>query len=110
MKQPATLLREAREARGLTQAQLAARLGLSQPSIAALERPGANPTMRTLERALNALDRTLTVTPRRLPDVDEEQLRRHLAMTPTQRLDTFQRSQRNLNQLLRQTRGVVRPT
>lgn len=105
----ATFVRDARSAAGLTQAQLAARLGVTQPTVAALERRDANPTLRTLERTLNACGRTLTTAESRLPDVDEEQIRRHLAMTPAQRLDTFERSQRNLNELLRKARRVVRP-
>ena len=51
---PAATLRRARLDAGLTQAQLAARLGVTQPTVAALERPGANPRVRTLERALGA--------------------------------------------------------
>jgi transcriptional regulator with XRE-family HTH domain len=38
------LIRAARAEAKLTQAQLARRLGMSQPAIVKLERPGANPT------------------------------------------------------------------
>lgn len=44
------LLREARERAGLTQADLAARLGCSQQAVAQAERPDANPTVRLLRR------------------------------------------------------------
>ena len=106
---PSALLREARVNAGLTQAALAERLGVSQPSIAALERPGANPTVRTLERILSAVGLELTTSERRLPDVDEGQIRAHLAMTPAERLETFQRSQRNLVELVRKAQRVAPP-
>jgi transcriptional regulator with XRE-family HTH domain len=48
------LIRAARAEAKLTQAQLARRLGTSQPAIVKLERPGANPTVRTLDRMLRA--------------------------------------------------------
>lgn len=50
-------LRLARARRHLSQAQVAGRLGMSQQAYAKLERPGANPELRTLlavEQALNA--------------------------------------------------------
>jgi transcriptional regulator with XRE-family HTH domain len=52
------LLREAREAAGLTQASLAERLGTSQQAVAQAERPDGNPTvsfMRSWARACNAV-------------------------------------------------------
>jgi transcriptional regulator with XRE-family HTH domain len=54
MANPAVLLRDARRRAGLTQRQLALRLGISQAAIAKLERPGANPTFATLAGALRA--------------------------------------------------------
>ncbi len=61
------LLREAREAAGLTQASLAERLGTSQQAVAQAERPNGNPTvsfMRSWARACNAV---LTLDVRRQP-------------------------------------------
>lgn len=52
------LLREARDAAGLTQASLAERLGTSQQAVAQAERPNGNPTvsfMRSWARACNAV-------------------------------------------------------
>lgn len=40
---------------GLTQAQLAARIGVSQQQVAKLERPGANPSVATLRKIAKAL-------------------------------------------------------
>ena len=51
---PDLLIRDARRAAGLTQAELAARLGISQSAIAKLEREGSNPTVETLDRVLRA--------------------------------------------------------
>jgi DNA-binding XRE family transcriptional regulator/predicted RNase H-like HicB family nuclease len=51
----AVALRWARQEAGLTQAQLAARVGVSQQQVAKLERPGANPSVATLQRLAKAL-------------------------------------------------------
>ena len=56
---PDLLVRDARRAAGLTQAQLAARLGVSQSAIAKLE-PG--------------------------PSIDVDLVRRHLMLTPSERI------------------------
>ncbi len=109
MSRASTLLRDCRITAGITQTELGARLGISQPAVAALERPSANPTARSLERTLNACGRTLATAERRLPDVDEAQIRARLAMSPAQRLATFQRSHHNLNELLRKATRVVPP-
>ena len=83
----AILIREARRGAGLTQAQLARRLGTTQPAIARLERPGANPTVRTLDAALRSMGRRLQLrTEAAPPSVDESLIRKHLELTPAQRL------------------------
>ena len=51
----AVALRWARQGAGLTQAQLAARIGVSQQQVAKLERPGANPSIATLRKVADAL-------------------------------------------------------
>jgi predicted RNase H-like HicB family nuclease/DNA-binding XRE family transcriptional regulator len=48
-------IRQARAAARLTQAQLAQRADVSQQQIAKLERPGANPTIDTIEKIARAL-------------------------------------------------------
>lgn len=57
----AKLIREARTARGFTQAELARRAGTSQPTIAAYESGDKIPTVATLERLLRAAGAELTV-------------------------------------------------
>jgi antitoxin HicB len=48
-------LRWARQDAGLSQTELAARVGVSQQQIAKLERPGANPSIATLRKVATAL-------------------------------------------------------
>ena len=48
-------LRWARQDAGLTQAELARRVGVSQQQVAKLERPGANPSIATLRKVTAAL-------------------------------------------------------
>jgi transcriptional regulator with XRE-family HTH domain len=50
-----SLLRRCREQAGLTQKELADRLGCQQPAIARLEAGGVSPNMRTIERIAEAL-------------------------------------------------------
>jgi transcriptional regulator with XRE-family HTH domain len=87
MSAPAALLKEARRRAGLTQAQLARRLGVSQAAVAKLERPGANPTVDTLDDALWATGHRLALdAPARRPGVDESLIRQHLELSPAERL------------------------
>ncbi|HLA93252.1 MAG TPA: helix-turn-helix domain-containing protein [Actinomycetota bacterium] len=58
----ARLIREARSAAGLTQAELARRAGTSQPTIAAYEAGDKVPNVSTLERVLGATGTTLTAS------------------------------------------------
>jgi transcriptional regulator with XRE-family HTH domain len=52
----ATMLRDARHAVGITQAQLAARAGTAQPAVAAYESGGRTPSLTTLRRLLGACE------------------------------------------------------
>jgi transcriptional regulator with XRE-family HTH domain len=87
MSDSTCLLRDARRRAGLTQADLAERLGVSQAAVARLESPRANPTVDTLDAALWATGHRLTLdaTPRR-PGVDESLIRRQLELTPVERI------------------------
>ena len=55
------LLRWARQEANLTQGELATRLGLTYQSVQRLERPGANPSIKTLARVARALGRELHI-------------------------------------------------
>jgi antitoxin HicB len=59
--QAALLVRRAREAQGRTLAELARALDTSWPAAQRLEKPGANPTLRQLERAAAALGKRLVI-------------------------------------------------
>ena len=83
----ATLLRDARRAADLSQADLGRRLGISQAAIAKLEHSGSNPTVDTLDRALWATGHHLTLSaPARRAGVDESLIRQQLELTPAERL------------------------
>lgn len=86
------LIRRARGAAGLTQAELAQRLGTSQPAIVKLERPGANPTVRTLDRVLRATGHQLELSaPTWSPGIDESLIRKQLELPPAERLRQLER-------------------
>jgi transcriptional regulator with XRE-family HTH domain len=81
------MLAEARRRAGLTQADLAQRLAISQAAVAQLEHPHSNPRLATLDRALRAAGVELVISTRpRHPSVDESLIRQQLALTPAQRL------------------------
>jgi transcriptional regulator with XRE-family HTH domain len=87
MADPAALLKDSRRRAGLTQRQVALRLGVSQAAIAKLERPGANPTVETLAGALRATGRRLVIeAPARSGGLDESLVRRQLELSPGERL------------------------
>jgi predicted transcriptional regulator len=104
------LLRGARRAAGLTQAELARRLGVSQSEIARLEKPGANPRLGTLLDAIRAAGFTLEaqVKPRR-GTVDETMIAANLRMPPAERLRQFQAAYRSVSDLARKARRVDGP-
>jgi transcriptional regulator with XRE-family HTH domain len=84
---PGRLLADARRRAGLTQAELARRLAISQAAVAQLEQPDSNPRVATLDRALRAAGAELMITARpRRQSVDESLIRQQLALTPIQRL------------------------
>ena len=103
-----SLIRAAREAEGLTQAALARRLGITQPSIARLEAAGDEVTVATLQRALNAMGRALVleVVPRK-SSVDETLLHSTLRMTPAERLESFEDAYDDVRSLALQSGGQL---
>jgi transcriptional regulator with XRE-family HTH domain len=79
MSESARLIREARHEAGLTQAELARRLGISQAAVARLERPGSNALRETGQRLVLASE------PLR-PGIDETLVFEQLRLSPDQRL------------------------
>jgi transcriptional regulator with XRE-family HTH domain len=108
MKPAADLLRDARKHAGVTQAELAERLGVAQPTVARLESRRANPTVATLQRMLAALGQELVidVCARTAPEVDETLIRRQLALSPGQRVEAFERAYRNVRAATGGVRGL----
>jgi transcriptional regulator with XRE-family HTH domain len=87
MSMAASLIKDARAKAGLSQAQLALRLGVSQAAVAKLEHPSSNPTVETLDRALRATGQRLELeaSPWQ-PSVDETLIAQQLRLSPEQRL------------------------
>jgi transcriptional regulator with XRE-family HTH domain len=93
------LIRDARRQSGLTQAELAERLGSTQSAVARLEAAGANPRLSTLTRALEACDREIVLESRpRRSSIDETLVAARLRLTPEQRIKSFERSYANVRE------------
>jgi hypothetical protein len=88
--EPATLIRNARKAAGLTQAELAKRARMKQPEIARLERRGANPRLSTLKRVVAATGHSLKLDLDEDFGLDETLVAGSLRETPNQRLTAFE--------------------
>jgi transcriptional regulator with XRE-family HTH domain len=86
------VIREARVAARLTQAELAARLGTTQSAVARLERSGSNPRIATVSRALAACGRSLVLDAEvDSSNVDPTLVARQLRLGPGERLRAFER-------------------
>lgn len=112
-------LANARHAAGLSQRELALRVGAAQPAVARLEQGAANPTFETLRRFADALDcewqlelvpkaAVDPVVERYKSDVDRTLLRENLRRTPDERLRTLAEWQRNGDELRRAMRAARR--
>ncbi len=83
------LVREARALAGLSQAQLAERLGTTQSAVSNWERGRDVPRVDTLGRILQACGFEADLTFRRHDDVDRSQVARLVRLTPRDRADAF---------------------
>jgi transcriptional regulator with XRE-family HTH domain len=91
MASASDMIRASRRRAGLTQRQLADRMSTSQAAVAQLERPGANPTVATLDRALHASGHRLVLDAKPVKSsVDETLVASQLRRSPTERLETFE--------------------
>jgi transcriptional regulator with XRE-family HTH domain len=94
----AQLVRTARDAAGLSQAELAARVGTTQPVVSRWERGHDEPRVSTLARIARACDLRLDV--RLAADgVDRAQIRQQLSLSPEQRLASVVNLSRTLAEL-----------
>jgi transcriptional regulator with XRE-family HTH domain len=94
-KAMARLIRETRAAAGLSQAELAARVGTRQPVVSRWERGLDEPRLSTLNRLVRACGRSLVLVVEP-DDVDRAQIRQQLAMTPAERLASVTNLSRTL--------------
>lgn len=86
----AHLIRTARRNAGLTQSALADRLGVTQPVIARLEGPGANPRLSTLADLVEATGHSLKLELDRESGIDETMIAAELSLTADERLRRFE--------------------
>ena len=100
-----SLIREGRREAGLTQAELAQRLGVTQSAVAQLERAGANPRIRTLVGALEAIGHGVHISRRPSP-VDVAQLDARLALSPAERLARHDRARARMRSFVSGARRV----
>jgi transcriptional regulator with XRE-family HTH domain len=101
MLSAAEAIRNARVRAGLTQRELAERVGTTQSAIARLEASGSNPTVATLERVLDATDHRLVLaSARKGPGVDETLIREQLRLLPRERLRSFESTNRETRRLM----------
>jgi transcriptional regulator with XRE-family HTH domain len=109
MRTGGELIREARKRAGLSQRELAERLGTTQSVIARWETGVRSPTVETLLRAVRACGLDLNIT-LGAPDPDHELLiRENRRLTPSARLDRMVDQTAGLVDLLRYARGAGGP-
>ncbi len=93
MEMSGQLIRGARQDAGVTQANLAQRLGTTQSAIARLEGNRSDPGLRRLRRILRATGHELEVRVVRTPvGVDESLLVEQLRLTPAERVHRFEQA------------------
>ena len=81
-----SLIREARKRAGLTQAELAERLGKTQSEIGRWERGEVKPSLETLRAVVRACDLDVTIGLAEADDSHARNLARTRAMTPAERV------------------------
>lgn len=94
------MIREARLRAGMTQLELAERMGTSQPVIARWEKGHRSPSVEALVRAVRAcgLDISMSIV---APDPEHELLiSQNLAISPESRLHKMVSSRRGINELV----------
>lgn len=81
------MIRSARIAAGLSQVELAKRIGTTQSAVSRWESGKDDPRLTTLASILGACGKRLVLNVES-DDVDRAQIRQQLAMTPQQRLES----------------------
>jgi|SRR5918994_4486400 predicted transcriptional regulator len=103
--EPSTLIKRARKAAGLTQADLARRARMKQPEIARLESAGANPRLSTLKRVVAATGHSLKLDLDEDFGLDETLIVESLKQSPEERLRGFESFYRTAQQMVASVRG-----
>jgi transcriptional regulator with XRE-family HTH domain len=101
----AALIIEARKRAGLTQADLARRLGTHQPVIARWEAGRSQPDLGTLQRIIRAAGFELAIGITPADDHDTALIRRELALLPHRRLAGMVAATNALDAMARTARG-----
>lgn len=84
-------MKKAREQANITQQQLADRMGTTQSAVARLESPGANPSLSSLRRAVEATGYRLEMRLGLLAsNIDESLIIEQLKLTPAERVRAFE--------------------
>jgi predicted transcriptional regulator len=109
MSSAAALIKRSRHAAGLTQAELARRVDVTQPVIARLEREGANPRLETLDRVIAATGHSLELTAGPSAGLDETMIAANLRLEPRERLRQFAAAYRSVSDLARKATHVDGP-
>jgi transcriptional regulator with XRE-family HTH domain len=105
MAAAAVLIRDTRRQSGLTQSELARRMGVKQSVIARLEGRRSNPTLATIDRALEAMGHRLEISAVERPSsIDETLIVSNLRLTPAERLAAFERSYANMLEFVHELR------
>jgi transcriptional regulator with XRE-family HTH domain len=89
MTLPCSIVKQAREAVGISQAALADRMGTTQSAIARLESPRSNPRVETLDRAVAATGARLNLSVEPGFGIDETLIASALRLPPAERLRRF---------------------
>jgi len=102
----ALLLRQARARSGLSQRALAARAGIAQPMISAIERGLQDPRHGTLDKLLRACGHELDLVLRVGEGVDATQFVSSLRLSPHARVETGVAGSKNLERKARSVTWV----
>jgi len=86
------LIREARLRAGISQRELADRIGTSQPAVARWENGTVDPTFEALKTAIRACDFELKIDVQPADAGLDTLLARQLELTPAQRIASLQRA------------------
>jgi predicted transcriptional regulator len=101
------MLRHARGRAGLTQRQLAAKVGIPQETIARIEAGRVDPRVTTLDRLLEGCGFGLEHLPRLGIGIDRTQIRDLLRVSPSERLSGAMADDRHMIEFWRNVKRVA---